>query len=341
MERNNIQNSRTGVSTISGAQTNSTGSSTGNGAQAQGRELETFTASVEQGWLTQGLDEWDWSNAKRNKNYFAIVTRDEQGDYKYTWQRESDNSDEFFSLKGVKVGDVLMAGCKDTRKGRTLAKAFYYVVYMSETKIRIVRQTTYLQVIKDGEEYIRRREERKAAKAAEEAAKAATETVAEPVTETVAEQPVSRLDQMRQAFDKSLAEAGDNALNLAYALSEAIEHTSGPVTPENVEEHALWLSYRRQIESRLESLNGGAGMATPCLNGNTTGNSSNIYGNPAPGLKDGDIVQSCTGDVYVFRGFYGGCMMLEENGGGGMFTAALRNGQWSIQWANMYETLCL
>lgn len=100
-------------------------------------------------WMLDSLDEWQWSgNMKRYKNYLAVVQRGEDGRDHMQWCSCSDNSDEFFSLREAKEGDILMAGCKDTRKGRSISKAYYGVVAMTTDEAVLVRETTYLKAKK-------------------------------------------------------------------------------------------------------------------------------------------------------------------------------------------------
>ena len=71
--------------------------------------------------MTEGLDEWCYSNPQRYHNYLAVVTRDTDGNGSFDWLEQSRESDEYFNVAVVKVGDVLLAGCKDRYKNRTVA----------------------------------------------------------------------------------------------------------------------------------------------------------------------------------------------------------------------------
>lgn len=40
-------------------------------------------------WLLDYLEPWDYTNIRRYKNYLAIVSRDESGEFVYHWCKES------------------------------------------------------------------------------------------------------------------------------------------------------------------------------------------------------------------------------------------------------------
>lgn len=60
-------------------------------------------------WLLDYLEPWDYTNTKRYKNYLAIVSRDERGEFVYHWCKESRESDEYFNITDIKEGDILLA----------------------------------------------------------------------------------------------------------------------------------------------------------------------------------------------------------------------------------------
>lgn len=73
-------------------------------------------------WLLDYLEPWDYTNTRRYKNYLAIVSRDESGEFVYRWCKESRESDEYFNITEIKEGDILMAGYKDNYKPKPSCK---------------------------------------------------------------------------------------------------------------------------------------------------------------------------------------------------------------------------
>ena len=98
--------------------------------------------------MTQALDEWDYSKPKRYKNYLAVVTRNSEGEYHYTWLKESRECDEFFNVTVVNEGDILLCGCKDVYKKVPLHKRWYGVMAKSKDTLTLVCGNTYNAVKK-------------------------------------------------------------------------------------------------------------------------------------------------------------------------------------------------
>lgn len=101
------------------------------------------TYQIDENWLIESLPVWDWSNRSRYSNWMAIVTRDENGIEQPKYLKKSKNSDEFFNLAPVKEGDILCAGCYDTRKSRGVKRSYYAVHEKSEDAIVLGEYTTY------------------------------------------------------------------------------------------------------------------------------------------------------------------------------------------------------
>lgn len=110
--------------------------------------MEKITIELYENWITECLDGWNYSNPKRYHNYLAIVRKDDEGNYNYEWLNESKSDDEYFNVHNVNVGDVLMAGCKDTRKNRGWGKWFYRVIEKDDCHMTLLKDTTYLKVKK-------------------------------------------------------------------------------------------------------------------------------------------------------------------------------------------------
>ena len=104
--------------------------------------------------MTKGLDEWCYSNPKRYHNYLAVVTQDTDGNCSFDWLEQSRESDEYFNVAVVKIGDVLLAGCKDRYKNRTVGKYWYGVVAKNEDTLTMVYDTTFNKVKKTMKEVL-------------------------------------------------------------------------------------------------------------------------------------------------------------------------------------------
>lgn len=100
------------------------------------------TYKIEENWLIESLPVWDWSNRNRYSNWMAIVTRGEDGIEHRDYLTKSKNSDEFFNFASVKDGDILTAGCYDTRKSRGV-RMYYAVLEKSDDTIVMGEYTTY------------------------------------------------------------------------------------------------------------------------------------------------------------------------------------------------------
>lgn len=98
---------------------------------------------IEENWLIESLPIWDWSNGYKYSNWMAIVTRDEKGIEHRDYLMKSKNKDEFFNLSSVKEGDILMAGCYDSRKSRGVKSLYYAVFEKSDDTIVMGEYTTY------------------------------------------------------------------------------------------------------------------------------------------------------------------------------------------------------
>lgn len=109
--------------------------------------MEIIKLNLEENWLIESLEEWDFSHDKYT-NYIAINTRNEEGKDVYEWLKSSKNKDEFFNFNKVKKGDILLVGCKNTYKKRTEAKAYYGVVNKTDDTVELIKDTTYLKIKK-------------------------------------------------------------------------------------------------------------------------------------------------------------------------------------------------
>ena len=105
--------------------------------------IEVLKVKISENWLLGCIYGWNYRNTSRYKNWFAIITRNEAGEFQYQWLKESKMSDEYFNVHGVKVGDILVAGCRDKYKDRGCVKAFYKVLSLSTDSIELARETTY------------------------------------------------------------------------------------------------------------------------------------------------------------------------------------------------------
>ena len=110
-------------------------------------ETKTLKLQVIENWLTEPFDEFNYSHRKYF-NWVGIVTRNGNGENQYNWMKPSKNSDEYFNVSPVKVGDILYVGSKNTYKSHQIESAYYGVVAKDENSIELVRDTTYLKVKK-------------------------------------------------------------------------------------------------------------------------------------------------------------------------------------------------
>lgn len=94
-------------------------------------------------WLLDYLEPWDYTNTQRYKNYLAIVSRDESGEFVYHWCKESRESDEYFNITEIQEGDILLAGYKDYYKPNRPAKRYYKVLEKTDEKLLLYEDTTY------------------------------------------------------------------------------------------------------------------------------------------------------------------------------------------------------
>lgn len=109
--------------------------------------MEIVRKKLEENWLIETLNEWDFSHDKYT-NYVAINTRNEEGKDVYDWLNSSKNEDEYFNFNKVQKGDILMVGCRNRYKKRTEAKAYYGVLNKTDDSIELIKDTTYLKVKK-------------------------------------------------------------------------------------------------------------------------------------------------------------------------------------------------
>mgnify|MGYP003330691431 CR=1 FL=1 len=86
------------------------------------------------------LDEWRSDKPHRYANYLGIVTRDEEGKEHVRWCERKKG---LFSLRGVKKGDILLAGCRDMNKGYSVRKEYYGVVDLTDEWVDLVGATSY------------------------------------------------------------------------------------------------------------------------------------------------------------------------------------------------------
>lgn len=96
-------------------------------------------------WMLDSLDEWQWDkNPSRYANYLGVVTCDSEGkEHVQWWCERGKKVAGYFSLHGVKVGDILMAGCSDMRRGYSVKKEYYGVVALSADEVELVGATSY------------------------------------------------------------------------------------------------------------------------------------------------------------------------------------------------------
>lgn len=110
-------------------------------------ETKTLKLQVNENWLTEPFDEFNYSHHKYF-NWVGIVTRDVNGENQYGWLKPSKNVDEYFNVSPVKTGDILYVGSKNTYKKHQIECAYYGVIAKDENSIELVRDTTYLKVKK-------------------------------------------------------------------------------------------------------------------------------------------------------------------------------------------------
>lgn len=108
-------------------------------------ELETY--EIFENWLIENIEPCDWSNYSRYRNYLAITTKDENGEYEREFLKQSKNKDEYFNVAPVKVGDILWANCWDDRKRRG-RNWFYVVIEKTNDELQTLAFTTYLKAKK-------------------------------------------------------------------------------------------------------------------------------------------------------------------------------------------------
>lgn len=77
-------------------------------------------------WMTESLFPCDYSNLKRYKNYLAKVSVNDEGLTSKEFMAQSKESDLFFNVAPLKVGDIVVANCWDSYKRRQYNH--YYVV---------------------------------------------------------------------------------------------------------------------------------------------------------------------------------------------------------------------
>ena len=77
-------------------------------------------------WTKDNIAPCNWSNWRRYKNYFAIVTMYENGKEGKNFMQPSKDCDLYFNAVDVKPNDILVASCWDDRKNRQ--RKHYYIV---------------------------------------------------------------------------------------------------------------------------------------------------------------------------------------------------------------------
>lgn len=106
-------------------------------------EIKTY--EVRNGWLMDFLEGWNYANLNRFKNWVAIVTRSGSKDYNYQFLEMANPKDEeYCSVEGISVGDVICAGHKDYKKGYGV-KQYYKVLSKTEDSITLYGNTTFLR----------------------------------------------------------------------------------------------------------------------------------------------------------------------------------------------------
>lgn len=95
-------------------------------------------------WILDSISPWNNSNPKRWKNYIAVVTRDDTGKFNYNWLEGSPEPDEWFNIKDVVKGDILMVGVKDYyHPNRPSNKMYYKVLGRTNNELVVVAGDTF------------------------------------------------------------------------------------------------------------------------------------------------------------------------------------------------------
>jgi len=90
------------------------------------------TISLFKGWMEDNISPCDWSNDKKFHNYLAVVSLDDDGNETRTYSDISDESDLYFNVSKLKVGDIVVVGCFNKYKKRTVKK--YYNIIAKDTE---------------------------------------------------------------------------------------------------------------------------------------------------------------------------------------------------------------
>lgn len=108
---------------------------------------EKIVIKCDKNWILETIYPWNNTNPKRWNNYIAVVARKEDGTFNYNWLNGSKETDEWFNITDVVVGDVLMVGVKDGyHPNRPSEKLYYKVMDRTDNELVLVSGNTYRKV---------------------------------------------------------------------------------------------------------------------------------------------------------------------------------------------------
>lgn len=90
------------------------------------------TISLFKGWMEDNISPCDFSNDKKYHNYLAVVSLDDDGNETRKYCDISDESDLYFNVSNLNVGDIVVVGCFNKYKKRTCKK--YYIIIAKDTE---------------------------------------------------------------------------------------------------------------------------------------------------------------------------------------------------------------
>lgn len=88
--------------------------------------------SLFKGWMEDNISPCDFSNDKKYHNYLAVVSLDDDGNETRKYCDISDESDLYFNVSNLNVGDIVVVGCFNKYKKRTVKK--YYIIIAKDTE---------------------------------------------------------------------------------------------------------------------------------------------------------------------------------------------------------------
>ena len=282
------ENSRTGATSLNGAQTSNTGSSTGSGAQAVREAMREFNVQKDEQFramfrVTANTVAKRVNDAKKGRKALGVVA---QGQYRVPGTPHTINVYVRVDEREVVEGDyrattytvaVEAYNYAFSQMGvETLKKKVEYHYGTFENALKNTIDAVVANYVNAWLE---------ASAKAEEAAKETEEAAEETAKETENDYWNRQVKQTEEYITGRLEECGMNALKLADALVEAYKNTDGTRYYGEVPTLALWLAFKAKIVARLESLGDGAQTTAPGLE-NANEKSSDINGTTAPCLRE-------------------------------------------------------